>query len=175
LSAAVPVPRGTGLRRGCDRYVRRWRKDITKEEHGKLFLALQVKPDLLRSRVVAASGAVRALPEVDTTRVSAIGFCFGGQCALELARSGAEVRSVVSFHGLLRTANPAQPDAVKAKVLTISGARDPYVPTEDVVTFRQEMTDAGVDWQVTVYGQGLHAFIEPDIGMQDVPGTPTDY
>jgi dienelactone hydrolase len=80
----------------------------------------------------------------------------------------------VSFHGLLRTAMPAQPSAVKAKVLTISGARDPYVPAEDVAAFREEMTNAAADWQVTVYGQGLHAFTEPDIDKQDVPGTAYD-
>ena len=69
------------------------------------------------------------------------------------------MRSVVSSHGLLKTASqPAQPDAVKAKVLTITGAKDPYAPAEDVAVFRQEMADAGADWQVAVYGQGFHAF-----------------
>jgi dienelactone hydrolase len=81
---------------------------------------------------------------------------------------------VVSFHGLLRTAMPAQAGAVKAKVLTMSGARGPYVPAEDVAAFREEMTNAAADWQVTIYGQGLHAFTEPDIAKQDVPGTEYD-
>jgi dienelactone hydrolase len=112
------------------------RKAMSKEECGPLFLALQESPDLLRSRVTAGFEKLRALPDV-AARVSAIGFCFGGQCALELARSGAELHSVVSFHGLLRTALPAQPSTVKAKVLTISGARDPYVPAEDVAAFRR--------------------------------------
>jgi dienelactone hydrolase len=147
---------------------------ISKEGCGPLFLALQESPDLLRSRAIAGFDRLRALPEVDAARVSAIGFCFGGQCALELARNGADLRSVVSFHGLLRTAMPAQRGAVKATVLTMSGARDPYVPAEDVAAFRGEMTNAAADWQVTVYGQGLHAFTEPDIAKQDVPGTEYD-
>jgi dienelactone hydrolase len=150
------------------------RNPLSKEEVGPLFLALQESPDLLRSRVIAGFDKLRGVPEVDATRVSAIGFCFGGQCVLELARTGADLRSVVSFHGLLRTAMPAQPGTVQAKVLTISGARDPYVPAEDVAAFRDEMTNAAADWQVTVYGQGLHAFTEPDIDKQDVPGTAYD-
>lgn len=147
---------------------------MSKEDVGPLFLALQESPHLLRSRAIAGFDQLRALPEVDATRVSAIGFCFGGQCVLELARSGADLRSAVSFHGLLRTTRPAQPRAIKAKVLTISGARDPYVPAEDVAAFREEMTNAAADWQVTIYGQGLHAFTDPDIDKHDVPGTAYD-
>jgi dienelactone hydrolase len=149
-------------------------RDLSKEEAGTQFLKLQKRPDRLRSRVVATFDAVRDLDEVDSTRVCAIGFCFGGQCALELARSGAEVQSVVSFHGLLRRANPAQSGAVTAKVLSISGAKDPYVPDSDVAAFQREMTDAGVEWQVTVYGEGFHAFTMPDIAHVDVPGTGYD-
>jgi dienelactone hydrolase len=63
---------------------------------------------------------------------------------------------------------------VKAKLLTISGAKDPYLPTEDVVAFQDEMTKAGADWQVTIYGQGLHAFTEPNVQQLDVPGTAYD-
>ena len=73
-----------------------------------------------------------------------------------LTASDSSSCSVVSFHGMLRTAKPAKPGVVRARVLTISGANDPYVPAEDVAAFREEMTDAGADWQVTVYGEGLH-------------------
>jgi dienelactone hydrolase len=149
-------------------------RPLTKEAAGARFLSLSKKPDVLRSRVLAAYDAVRGLDEVDGTSVAAIGFCFGGQCALELARSGAGVRSVVSFHGLLRTATPAQRGAVTAKVLSITGVKDPYVPREDMEAFQREMTDAEVDWQVTIYGEGLHAFTMPDIAEQDVPGTAYD-
>jgi dienelactone hydrolase len=150
------------------------RGTLSKQESGKVFLALQQDPKLLRMRVGAGFEALRALPEVNSARIAAIGFCFGGQCVLELARTGVDVRSVVSFHGLLRTPIPAQPGVVKAKLLTISGAKDPYVPTEDVVAFQDEMTKAGADWQVTIYGQGLHAFTEPNVQQLDVPGTAYD-
>jgi dienelactone hydrolase len=149
-------------------------RQLTKEEAGKHFLGLLENPDPLRARLVAAFTAVRDLDEVESTRVAAIGFCFGGQCALELARSGAVLMSVVSFHGLLRTASPAQRGAVTAKVLSITGVKDPYVPVEDLDAFQREMTDAEVDWQVTVYGEGLHAFTMPDIAEQQVPGTAYD-
>ena len=88
----------------------------------------------MRARVLAGFEAVRALPDVDGDRVSAIGFCFGGQCVLELARSGAPARSVVSFHGVLTTAQPAQPGAVSARILCITGAKDPYAPAADVAS-----------------------------------------
>jgi dienelactone hydrolase len=149
-------------------------RQLTKEEAGKHFLGLLENPDLLRARLVATFNAIRDLDQVDSTRVAAIGFCFGGQCALELARSAAEVLSVVSFHGLLRTASPAQRGAVTAKVLSITGVKDPYVPVEDLEAFQREMTDAEVDWQMTVYGEGLHAFTMPDIAEQQVPGTAYD-
>jgi dienelactone hydrolase len=147
---------------------------LTMEKAGGHFLELSKNPDLLRARVVAAFETVRKLDEVDVARIAAIGFCFGGQCALELARSGADVSSVVSFHGLLRTAKPARRGEVRAKVLSISGVKDPYVPVADVEAFQREMTDAEVDWQVTVYGEGLHAFTMPDIADQNVPGTGYD-
>lgn len=143
-------------------------------DHIRLFMGIQEAPDVLRARVVAAYDALRALPEVDAGRISAIGFCFGGQCVLELARSGAELRSVVSFHGLLKTASPAAPGAVKARVLVITGAKDPYAPPEDVALFQQEMDAAGGDWQVTIYGEGYHAFTTTDARTLEAPGTRYD-
>lgn len=139
------------------------------------FAAFQEDPRLLRGRVVAAYEALRALPAVDASRIAAIGFCFGGQCVLELARSGAEVASVVSFHGVLRTKLPARRGAVKAKVLAITGALDPYAPPEDVEAFKAEMTDAEADWQVTLYSNGMHAFTDPTTGSRtDIPGVRYD-
>jgi dienelactone hydrolase len=139
--------------------------------HGALFAALQDEPERLRGRVVAAFEALRALPAVDAGRIGAIGFCFGGQCVLELARSGAQTRAVVSFHGLLTSRLPARAGAVKAKVLVLTGVRDPFAPVEDVRAFEAEMTDAGVDWQMTLYGEGWHAFTDPSAAeMHMVPG-----
>jgi dienelactone hydrolase len=142
-------------------------------EHGAHFAALQAEPAKLRGRVLAGYEAVRRLPQVDPARISAIGYCFGGQCVLELARSGAPAVSVVSFHGLLTTRLPAQPGAVKAKVLAITGALDPYAPAADVETFQKEMTEAGGDWQMTVYGRGWHAFTDPDVDPK-IPGVKYD-
>lgn len=149
-------------------------RDLDREQMGRSFVELQTDPGLLRARVVAAFDVVRAVAGVDPARVSALGFCFGGQCALELARSGAAIRAAVSFHGLLRTANPACSGEVTAKVLSISGAKDPFVPAEDVAVFQREMADADVDWQMTVYGQGYHAFAMSDIAAHGVDGAVYD-
>jgi dienelactone hydrolase len=147
-------------------------RELSREESGPHFLALQNDPAELRVRVRAAFDALAVRDDVDAARIGAIGYCFGGQCALELARTGAQVQAVVSFHGLLRTSSPAQPGAVRAEVLSISGALDPYIPAADVADFQQEMTAAGVRWQTTVYSEGRHAFTDPATG--DIPGTGYD-
>lgn len=143
-------------------------------EVGPSFQALQDDPQLLRGRVLAAFEALRAHPQVDPTRAGAIGFCFGGQCVLELARSGADARAVISFHGLLHTAQPARAGEVKAKVLVLTGARDPYVPAAAVEALQRELAAAGADWQLTVYGDGWHAFTDPNPKKAEVPGVRYD-
>jgi dienelactone hydrolase len=130
------------------------------------YMWLHEKPERVRGRLAATCAALTALSEVDAARLGAIGYCFGGFCVLELARSGANVRSVVSFHGELATKLPAQSGAVKAKVLAIAGALDPYAPPEHVTAFQQEMAEAAVDWQMTIYGTGYHAFTDPDINRR---------
>jgi dienelactone hydrolase len=122
--------------------------------------ALVADPHALRTRLGDALAAVRAHPRVDGARVAAIGFCFGGLAALELARSGADVRAVVSFHGGLTTRAPAEAGAVKAKVTVCTGADDPFAPREQRVAFEDEMTRAGADWQMCVYGRAVHGFTE---------------
>ena len=98
-----------------------------------------------------------------------------GQCVLELARSGAAVQAVVSFHGLLTTQRPARSGEVKAKILALTGARDPYAPLEHVQAFQSELTAARADWQVTLYGEGWHAFTDPDVSKRtDTPGVGYD-
>jgi dienelactone hydrolase len=91
-------------------------------------------------------------------RVAAVGYCFGGMVALELARSGANIVGAVSVHGSLGTARPAQAGAVKATILVCHGALDPHVPMTQVNAFVQEMNEAGADWQLIVYGGAMHGF-----------------
>lgn len=119
---------------------------------------------LLRARVRAALDALRAQESVDGARCAAIGYCFGGSTVLELARSGADVVGVVSFHGGLKTDMPAEKGKVKAKVLALHGADDPYVPPDEVAAFEKEMREAGVDWQLTAYGGAVHSFTNREAG-----------
>lgn len=121
---------------------------------------------LLRRRINAALTTVRALPQVDKTKIAAMGYCFGGLCVLELARSGADVAGVISIHGIFAPGNAAN-EKISAKVLCLHGHDDPMVPPEQVLAFEKEMTDAGVDWQVHVYGGTMHAFTNPKANDPD--------
>jgi dienelactone hydrolase len=116
---------------------------------------------LLARRITAALATVRGLPEVDARRIGAMGFCFGGLCVLDLARSGADVRGVVSVHGILKPSGLPSAGKVRAKVLMLHGYDDPMGPPEDVLAAAQEFTAAGADWQVHAYGNTRHAFTNP--------------
>jgi len=115
---------------------------------------------LLRQRMQAGLTAAQGLAQVNSDRVAGIGFCFGGMCVLELARAGAAVKGVISVHGIFAP-GAAPNETVQAKILCLHGHDDPMVPPEQVVAFEQEMTDAGVDWQMHVYGGTTHAFTNP--------------
>ena len=117
--------------------------------------------DLFRRRLQAAFDAVKALPNVDTSKMAAIGYCFGGGGALELARMGLPLKGVVSFHGGLKTDKPAQAGMVKAKVLIEHALGDPASPRPDQEALLKELTDAGVDFQATFYNLNTHAFTVP--------------
>ena len=122
----------------------------------------------LLSRGKLALEQLKKDEHVDPTNVAAIGYCFGGSCVLELARAGEDLKGVVAFHGVLTTDQPAKSGAVKAKVLALNGAADPFVPPEQVAAFEKEMKDAGVDVKIVNYPGAKHAFTNPNadkVGM----------
>ncbi|HSN93274.1 MAG TPA: dienelactone hydrolase family protein [Anaeromyxobacteraceae bacterium] len=129
---------------------------------------------LLRARVRAALAELRRQPGVDGDRVAAIGYCFGGTAVLELARSGADVKGVVSFHGGLDAPAPDDARNVKAKVLVLHGAEDPFVPEAQVKAFEDEMRAGGVDWQLVKYAGAVHSFTNPAAGNDASKGAAYD-
>jgi dienelactone hydrolase len=132
------------------------------QEAGALIGPLRGNPAALRQRARAAVSVLAALPEVDANRIAAIGFCFGGAVALELARDNADLKAVVSFHGVLTSKSPAREGEVKAAILVLTGADDPLAPPDQVLAFADEMRAAKVrDWQVETYGNALHGFTNP--------------
>lgn len=124
----------------------------------------------LRRRARAGLDRLAAEPNVDTTRLAAIGFCFGGMAVLELARAGAELAAVVGFHADLTSAGPTAPGAVRGQVLVCLGADDPIVDGAQRSGFVAEMTAARADWQMVVYGGAGHSFTNPDIDAYGFPG-----
>lgn len=137
------------------------------EECQKLMTPFMEDRALLARRITAALTTLRSLPEVDASRVAAFGFCFGGLCVLDLARSGADVKGVVSFHGLLK-GHDLSKQKITAKALVLHGDADPLAPLEDVIAFRNEFNAAGSDWQLHAYGKVLHAFAVPGTNMPGI-------
>ncbi|WP_367607923.1 dienelactone hydrolase family protein [Legionella sp. W05-934-2] len=133
----------------------------TNEEKQALMMPLLNDRNLLLGRLLAALSAAKSMPAVDATKIAAIGFCFGGLCVLDLARSGEDVKGVVSLHGLLNAPEQATDRAIKANVLVLHGYDDPMVDPQAVQTFCDEMTQKKADWQVHMYGGTVHAFTNP--------------
>jgi dienelactone hydrolase len=125
---------------------------------------------LLRRRVTAALDQLRKSSKVDTAKIGAIGYCFGGTTVLELARGGSDVAGVVSFHGALNTPTPADAKNIKAKVLACHGADDPFVPPAEVNAFTEEMRAAKVDWQLISYCNSVHSFTDWNAGNDNSKG-----
>jgi dienelactone hydrolase len=141
------------------------------DENATLMQPLVNDRALLLQRLCAGVDAARNIQMVDASCVAAIGFCFGGLCALDLARSGADLRGVVSFHGLFTAPTGLPRTKIKAKVLALHGHDDPLAPPAQVLALQDELTQAGVDWQVHVYGNTSHAFTNPlaqspELGLQ---------
>ncbi|WP_066969634.1 dienelactone hydrolase family protein [Rhizorhabdus dicambivorans] len=119
-------------------------------------------PALIRIRARASLDAVRAVPQVNAERVAAVGYCLGGVFALELARSGGDIRAAIGIHTPVITASPADAANIKAKILVINGAEDHLVSEAQRAGFEKEMGDAKADWQMHVYGGVTHSFSIPD-------------
>lgn len=117
--------------------------------------------DLILRRMNAALNAVKLMPWVDDKEMAAIGFCFGGLCVLDLARSGADIKGVVSFHGLLGMPENSQVKDVKSKVLILHGNDDPMTSPDQIITMQKYLTQAKADWQFHSYGNTMHAFTNP--------------
>ena len=141
------------------------------EGNSALITPLASDRSFLRGRMRSALEAARSLEQTDPGRVAAMGYCFGGMCVLELARSGADLLGVISVHGIFAPGEVGH-EKITAKVLCLHGHDDPMVPPDQVLEFQQEMTAAGVDWQVHVYGGTMHAFTNP---QADNPGFGTQY
>jgi len=125
---------------------------------------------LYRARMLSALEVLRQTPQADPTEIAAIGYCFGGTGVVELARSGAMVKGVVSFHGGLDSPKPADGKNIKGKVLALHGADDPFVPAKDLAAFEQEMKDAGVDYKLVKYPGAVHAFTQKAAGNDNSKG-----
>ncbi|HLG41985.1 MAG TPA: dienelactone hydrolase family protein [Planctomycetota bacterium] len=125
---------------------------------------------LLRDRLQAGLAALLGTGRVDPSRVGAIGYCFGGSAVLELARSGAAVKGVVSFHGGLASGQGKSVDKIAARVLALHGADDPFVKSEEVAAFQEEMRRAGADLQFVAYAGAVHSFTNPEAGTDNSKG-----
>ena len=122
---------------------------------------------MLQRRLQIALEVLKGLDEVDASRVAAIGFCFGGLCVLDLARTGTDIRGVVSFHGLFGSPGNTAGNKIKAKVLALHGWDDPMAPPDQVVSLAEELSSMGADWQVHGYGNTMHAFTNPQANDPD--------
>jgi len=145
---------------------------VTKDQQEAGRLAGRFRGDrrLLRDRAAAGLQVLKEQPLADKKRIAAIGYCFGGTTVLELARSGAEVSGIVSFHGGLDTPSAADAKNIKARVLVLHGADDPLVAPAQVSAFQEEMRKANVDWQMVSYGGAVHSFTNPDAGSDPSRG-----
>lgn len=138
-------------------------------------LMQKVRSDRMRMRELLLSvlETMRAQPEVDSSRIVASGYCFGGMCSLDLARSGADVLGAASFHGLFDPPG-LPPKPITARIACYHGWDDPAVPPQAVVNFAGEMTEAGADWQIHAYGNVVHGFTNPGADAMNNPAVKYD-
>jgi dienelactone hydrolase len=131
------------------------------DDAGKFAGELAKNLPLAKTRFEAAMGYLRQQKNVDAKNIAALGYCFGGSVVLQMARLGEDLKGVVSFHGNLATAHPAQPGEVKARIISFTGTDDPMIPAEQVAAFKQEMEKAGADYKVVTFASAKHSFTNP--------------
>jgi dienelactone hydrolase len=148
-------------------------KGVTTEnpqEAGALATPFYKDRKLTRQRAQAALDTLLGQKYVDKSRVAVIGYCFGGMVALELARSGAPLVGLVTFHGSLSRSANEGPDNIKAKILICHGAADPHVPPQELADFEKEMVETKSNYQINIYGGAMHAFTNPAADSHHLPG-----
>jgi len=153
----------------ADLFGRRFTPGVDKEAAFAAMGELRADRAALRDRLLAIVEEVRKRPHVETGKVAVIGYCFGGQCALDVARSGADVAGVAAFHGLFDPPG-LTPQPIKAKVAAYHGWDDPMVPPEAVVALGKELTESGADWQIHAYGHVGHGFTNPNAHQLGIAG-----
>ncbi|MEX2489286.1 MAG: dienelactone hydrolase family protein [Pseudomonadales bacterium] len=137
------------------------------DENRKLMTPFIEDREFLQSRLLASLETFKSIPEVDNDRIVAMGFCFGGLCVLDIARLETDIRGVISVHGLFKRPSNTAGNRIKAKVLCLHGHDDPMVPPDSVLALEKELTAAGADWQIHVYGNTMHAFTNPKANDPD--------
>jgi dienelactone hydrolase len=147
----------------------------TMEEASNLAGKFYDDRQLMRERAAAGLEILKQQKNVDATRLGVIGYCFGGTAALELARSGADLRCVVCFHGGLKTPNIEDARNIRGTVLILHGADDTYVPAEEVAAFQDEMSKSHVDWYMVSFGDAVHSFTNPAAGTDKSKGAAYNY
>ena len=128
------------------------------DDAGKFSSALMNNFDVGKARFMAAMDLLKGQPNVDPTRIAAIGYCFGGGIVINMARQGVDLKGVASFHGSLTAVKPAQPGSVKAKILVLHGADDKFITEQQIATFMEEMKTAGADFEFISYPGAVHSF-----------------
>ena len=147
----------------------------TEEEASALVQEFIENSILMRERATAGLTVLKSNQKVDPTRIAVLGYSFGGTVALELARSGADLACVVCFHGNLKSNNPDEAKNIKGSVLVFMGANDPSVSIEELLAFRDEMKQTGVDWQLITYGNAVKGFSNSELGFDDSDGFAFNY
>lgn len=145
-------------------------RPVNSQEAGKVASLYKNDRSLMRNRINLAFEEIKKNKFVKKDMIAVMGYCFGGTVALELARSGADIKGAVSFHGNLDTPNPEDAKNIKSKILVLNGADDPFVTEAQIKSFENEMNNAGVDWQFVNYSGAVHSFTNPNSGNDNSKG-----